>query len=65
MCFKEYLKENLIKQDELAKELNVTQSLISLWCSGKCKPSLPLFIKLSKYLKLSLDKTVELFNKKE
>lgn len=64
MGFREFLKENLIKQEELAKELNVTQSLISLWCSGKCKPSLPLIIKLSKFIKLSLDETVELFEKK-
>ena len=63
MTFKQYIKENLITQTELAQKLGVSQSLISLWCSGKCRPSFPLLIKLSKILNLTVDDVAHLFEK--
>lgn len=42
-------------QRELAKQLKVGKSTISLWETNQCEPTLSKFISISNYFKVSID----------
>ncbi|MDE7084799.1 MAG: helix-turn-helix domain-containing protein [Clostridia bacterium] len=48
------LEKNL-GQIQLAKELDVGKSIISLWEQGKCEPTLSKLIAIAKYFGVSID----------
>ena len=48
-------QERNIGQIQLAKELDVGKSIISLWELGKCEPTLSKLVALSKYFHVSRD----------
>lgn len=56
--FKALIKEKHIKQEDIARELNVTQSSISLWCSGKAYPTLDKVPALACLLNVSIEELV-------
>ncbi len=47
--------ENNLSQDELAKELNYTQSNISEWEKGSVEPKAAALLKISDYFQVSTD----------
>lgn len=52
---KELRKERSCGQIQLAKELGVGKSIISLWELDKCEPTLTNLIKISQYFGVSID----------
>ncbi|MDE6442323.1 MAG: helix-turn-helix domain-containing protein [Clostridia bacterium] len=51
-----YLRqEKNINQIQLAKELDVGKSIISLWEQNKCEPTLSKLIAMSKFFCVSID----------
>ena len=48
-------KEAGIGQIELAKKLNVGKSIISLWETNQCEPTLSKLILISKFFNVSID----------
>lgn len=64
MDFKTLLKEKQVTQLDLAEKLGVHQTLISLWCRGKCKPSVSCVKDISDALGASLEQVVSCFEKK-
>ena len=52
---KEIRLEKSIGQVELAKAINVSKGIISLWENGLREPKLSNLIALSKFLKVSID----------
>lgn len=51
-----YLRqEKNINQIQLAKELDVGKSIISLWEQNKCEPTLSKLIAMSKFFGVSID----------
>lgn len=59
-------KANGLTQKELAEELQVPQSSVSVWESGKSEPNIEGLKKLSDYYKVTIDYLLELTpNKKE
>ena len=48
-------KEKNIGQIELAKQLNVGKSIISLWEKNECKPTLTKLISISKFFNVTID----------
>lgn len=48
-------KEQNIGQIQLAKELDVGKSVISLWELNKCEPTLSNLVKLSLYFGVTID----------
>ena len=48
-------QERNIGQIQLAKELDVGKSIISLWEQGKCEPTLSKLIAISKFFGVSID----------
>ena len=52
---KELRKERNCGQIQLAKELGVGKSIISLWELDKCEPTLSNLIKISQYFGVSID----------
>ncbi len=55
---KEIRKSKGIKQKEIAKELNISQSAISDYENGKLEPSIESLIKMANFLDCSVDKLV-------
>lgn len=53
--FRELRREKGVGQIQLAKELDVGKSIISLWELGKCEPTLSKLISMSKYFGVSID----------
>ena len=51
-------KELKIGQIELAKSLNVSKGIISLWENGLREPTMSSLIALSRYFKISIDELV-------
>ncbi|MCD8372055.1 MAG: helix-turn-helix domain-containing protein [Clostridia bacterium] len=47
--------EKGIGQIQLAKELDVGKSVISLWERGECEPTLSKLVAISKYFGVSID----------
>lgn len=52
---KELRLEKGIGQIALAKELGVGKSVISLWETGQCEPTLGNLIKIAKFFEVSID----------
>lgn len=52
---KESLQLNNMSQNRLATELNLSQSVVNNYCTGKREPSLPVLISICKTLNLSAD----------
>lgn len=51
-----YLRqEKNIGQIQLAKELDVGKSIISLWEQGKCEPTLSKLIAIAKFFNVTID----------
>lgn len=51
-----YLRqEKNINQIQLAKELDVGKSIVSLWEQNKCEPTLSKLIAMAKYFCVSID----------
>ncbi len=48
-------QERGIGQIQLAKELDVGKSIISLWEIGRCEPTLSKLIAISQYFHVSID----------
>ncbi len=48
-------QEKSIGQVQLAKEINVGKSIISLWEQNKCEPTLSNLASLAKYFNVSID----------
>lgn len=55
------IKKCGITQKKLAKQINITQGLVSLWCSNVRKPSIFQVQKLAKLLNISTDEAIDLF----
>ena len=52
---KELRKERNIGQVQLAKEIGVGKSIISLWETNQCEPTLSKLVALSKFFNVSID----------
>ncbi len=52
---KELRREKQISQIELAKEIGVGKSIISLWEKETCEPTLSKLISLSEYFGVTID----------
>ena len=59
--FKRLLKEAKVTQEELAEELGVHQTLVSLWCCGKGKPSIIQTVAIAKFLGVSVEEIIKCF----
>ncbi len=53
--FKALRQEKGIGQIQLAKELDVGKSVISLWELGRCEPKLSNLISIAKYFGVTID----------
>lgn len=58
---KELLKKAGLTQSEFAKQLGVTQSLISQWIAGLCQPNIKQLPRIAELLNVSVDDIVALF----
>lgn len=47
--------ENNLGQIQLAKELDVGKSIISLWEQGKCEPTLSKLVVIARFFGVSID----------
>ena len=65
MGFKALLKEKQVTQLDMAEKLGVHQTLISLWCRGKCKPSISCVKKISELLGASLEEVISCFEENQ
>ena len=63
--FKNILKQNNIKQSNIAKALNCGQPLVSKWCTGQCEPSLNAVIKMSETFNIPIEEIVLAFKKED
>lgn len=63
--FKLCLRQRKITQSKLAMTLGVDQTLISLWCTGKCRPPITRIPDLSIALGTTIEETVLMFCKSE
>ena len=52
--FKKLLSNADLTQETLAKELNVSQALISKWVRNKCQPSIQMLPLIAKTLKVDV-----------
>ncbi len=52
---RELRREKGIGQIQLAKELDVGKSIVSLWELGKCEPTLSKLVAMSTYFGVSID----------
>ena len=59
--FKQFMEKHRLKQKELAELLGVNQSLISQWCTGRCKPNILQVDKIARYTKVSTKTVIECF----
>lgn len=48
-------QEKSIGQIQLAKELDVGKSIVSLWELGRCEPTLSKLVAIAKYFDVSID----------
>ena len=49
------LKDKNISQSQLAKDLNLSQSVVNNYCTGKREPSIEVLITICKFLNISAD----------
>lgn len=61
---KDLIKEKNITQKIIAENLEITQSLVSQWCSGRCEPNIWQLKPLSEILKVDLETLVGCFEKR-
>lgn len=61
MTFKELLKHKGITQEELARTVDVSQSAVSAWCCGECRPNMAKLGRIAKALGVSVNKLVASF----
>lgn len=59
MSIRSILKEKQITQQELAKNLKVTQSAVSLWVNNKCLPKTSRLEDIAKYCKCSINDLIK------
>ena len=59
ITIREARKNAGVTQDELAREVGVTQGAVTQWETGRAAPSLPMFIKVAQALGCSLDDLVD------
>lgn len=59
---KQLMKSQAVKQEAIASELQVTQSLVSQWCTGKCEPKICQLKPLSKILNVDLETLINCFS---
>lgn len=52
---KELRKEHKISQIELAKQIGVGKSVVSLWETDQCEPTLSKLISLARFFNVSID----------
>lgn len=52
---RELRRERNIGQIQLAKELDVGKSIISLWETGQCEPTLSKLVAISRFFGVSID----------
>lgn len=60
--FKSLLKTKKISQAALAKELNITQQLVSSWCIGRCQPNISQLRPLCRILKVDINTIIDCFD---
>mgnify|MGYP001015485628 CR=1 FL=1 len=65
MSFKQILEESKMTQAQLSKEINVHQTLVSLWVRGKCVPRLPMIPLLAQKLNRTETEIIRCFTQKE
>lgn len=65
MKLKEIMKLKGISQTELAKELNLSQQIVSDWCRGYRKPKIKNLRSLSEKLDISVDELVDILLSEE
>lgn len=53
---KELLEKRKITQSQLAKDLGVTNAIVSLWCSNKVIPHFKRLDEIANYLKVDVKK---------
>lgn len=63
--FKKLLANCEVKQDMLAKRLNVTQALVSRWVTGKGLPKITMVAEIATALNVSVETVVACFTKKD
>lgn len=51
----ELRKERHLTQPQLAEQLNVGKSIISLWETNQCEPTLSRLVSIAKFFDVSLD----------
>ena len=51
LTFRNWIQNNNLTQTELSKKLQISQSLVSRFCTGERLPSLPVFLRLINLLK--------------
>lgn len=59
--FKSIMRASLKTQSALAEELGVTQTLVSAWCVGKCRPSVSKIPQIAKFLGTTTEEIVNSF----
>lgn len=63
MTLKELIKSKGYTQQELADKLNVNQSSVSAWITGRTRPTTAKLSKVAKALGISVNKLVGVLNK--
>jgi transcriptional regulator with XRE-family HTH domain len=61
MDFKTFVKQKGSTQQALADALGVHQTLVSQWCTGKCKPNVHQISKIASTLNASVGEVVDAF----
>ncbi len=62
MTLKELIKKKGYTQEEFAKSLNIKQSCVSAWVTGRTKPTTARLSKVAKALGISVNKLIEVLN---
>lgn len=63
--FKCLIKNNSIKQENIASVVKCSQAAISKWCNGKSEPSLNAVIKMSQAFDIPIEEIVMAFKKED
>ena len=63
--FRNLIKSYRLTQLLVARELKISQQLISKWCRGLCEPSLNAIIRMSKAFNIPIEEIVLSFKKED
>ena len=63
MSLRELVSASGKTQEEIATELGVHQTLVSLWVCGKCRPTVTILSKLARCLGCTTDDIIKCFSK--